>query len=78
MTAVQRPQQARTRGQLVNYRTESGQEVQNRGTSFRLLLLLPNTAEDPPTTTTEYPGRSAYYYYYYYYLHYQDTLHLQS
>jgi hypothetical protein len=63
VTTVLRLQQARTRGQLVNYRTDSGQEVRNRRTS--LLLLLTNTAEVPPTTTTtKYRGRSAYYYYY--------------
>ncbi len=56
MTAVPRLQQARTRGQLVVYRTDSEQES---------LLQPTTTAEDPPTTTTtEYRGRSAYHYYY--------------
>jgi hypothetical protein len=69
VTAVPRPQRARTRGQLVVYRTDSGQEVQDRRISSHLLLLLlllSITGENPPNTTTYYRGRSAYYYYRYY------------
>ncbi len=90
VTAVPRPQQARTRGQLVVYRTDSGQEARNRRTSsllllprkIRLPLLLLNTAEDPPTTiTTKCLGRSAFFYFFnsfYHYLCYGYNLHLQN
>ncbi len=51
VTAVPRPQQAIIGGQLVVYRTDSGQEVRNKRISSHLLLL-PITTEDPPITTT--------------------------
>jgi hypothetical protein len=56
--AVPRPQQARTRGQLVVYRTDSEQENLLLLPLLQLLrkirrpLLLPNTVEDPPPSTT--------------------------
>jgi hypothetical protein len=68
VTAVLRPLQARIRGQLVVYRTDSGQEVRKQeilqrnsttpsttpiyNSEIQLLTLPPITAEDPPTTTT--------------------------
>jgi hypothetical protein len=81
VTAVLRPQQARIGGQLVVYRTNSGQEVRNRRFSFPSIfcnfrLLLRDTATT--TTTTDYHGRSAYYYFYYYYRPYRGRLRLQS
>ncbi len=72
------PQQARTRGQLVVYRTDSEQES-------LLLLLLPwkfayhyyyYRGRSAYQTYYYYRGRSAYHYHYY--LRYQDNLHLQS
>jgi hypothetical protein len=90
VTTVLRPQQARTRGQLVVQdwlRTEGLKQenlphlILHNFQLLLLLLLLPITAEDPlittTTTTTDYHGRSAYYYYYCYY-HYWDSLRLQS
>jgi hypothetical protein len=86
VTAVLRPLQARIRGQLVVYRTDSGKEVRNRRLSFPSIfynsvynsnLQLRDTTT---TTTTDYRGRPAYhdYYYHYYYRHYRGRLRLQS
>jgi hypothetical protein len=66
VTAVLRPQQARIRGQLVVYRTDSGQEVRNRRFSlppifYNSICSLNLQLQD---TTIIYCGRPAYYYYY--------------
>jgi hypothetical protein len=81
VTAVPRPQQAKTRGQLVVHRTDSEQE---------------SSRDTPPTTTTtgveiistsshryyRYSRRDNlrlhYYYYRYYYNWCRDNLHLQN
>jgi hypothetical protein len=60
VTAVLRPQQARIRGQLVAYRTDSGQEAQNRRFSFHPILynfclLLRDTTTTATTTTVLLP-----------------------
>ncbi len=70
MTSVLRPQQARIKGQLVVYRTDSGQEVRNRRVSFPLIFYNSNLQPRDTTTTTDYLGRSGHYYYYYYYDYY--------
>jgi hypothetical protein len=69
VTAVLRPQQARIRGQLVVYRTDSGQEVRNRRffsppILYNSRLPLQDTATATTTATTDYWRRSDYYYYY--------------
>jgi hypothetical protein len=82
VTAVLRPQQARIRGQLVVYRTDSGQEVRNRRFSSALIfynfrLLLRDTTTT--TTTTDYrQNHYYYYYYYYYYCLYQGRLNFRA
>ncbi len=48
MIAVPRPQQARTRGQLVVHRTDSEQEILLQNT----ITTTTTTVEDPPTTNT--------------------------
>jgi hypothetical protein len=52
MTVVLRPLQARIRGQLVVYRTDSGQEVRNRRFSFPRHSATPSTT---PIYNSEIP-----------------------
>ncbi len=54
VTAVLRPLQARIRGQLVVYRTDSEQEVQNRRLSPDILQLLLQLPPTTPSTTPIY------------------------
>jgi hypothetical protein len=58
----------RIRGQLVVYRTDSGQEVRNRRFSFPSIFYNSSLQlRETTTTITNYRGRSAYHYYYFYY-----------
>jgi hypothetical protein len=79
MTTVPRPQQAKTRGQLVVHRTDSEQEssldTATTTTTEQVTYYYYSTA-----TTTTTAERAAYHYYDYYYYSYRcrDNLHPQN